>query len=163
MVDQLGLQSSFPKTSTHLDYLLLYYCLSKLYNGAMACLVWQDCGTFWLQEDKVLWWSSSSSVWGSKTLRELLSWHIIIFAQKSLLTFLFRLGELLLIFDMYFYRTRVRSLFTLVTHWLTDSVTFSRLDWCDPGMWRWQLKLVEIVTVAYVDDEDRVSKSLLQI
>ena len=27
-----------------------------------------------------------------------------------------------------------------VTHWLTNSVTFSKLDWCRPGMWRWQLK-----------------------
>ena len=31
-----------------------------------------------------------------------------------------------------------------VTHWLTDSlthsVTFSKLDWCDPGVWRCQLK-----------------------
>ena len=29
-------------------------------------------------------------------------------------------------------------------HWLTDLLTnwlpFSNLDWCDPGMWRWQLK-----------------------
>ena len=35
-----------------------------------------------------------------------------------------------------FYRTRVRSLAMLVT----NSVTFSKLDWCGPGMWRWQLK-----------------------
>ena len=43
-----------------------------------------------------------------------------------------------------FYRTRVRSLVMLVTnsltHSLTDSVTFSKLDWCDPGEWRYQLK-----------------------
>ena len=43
-----------------------------------------------------------------------------------------------------FYRTRVRSLGMLVTNCLpnslTDSVTFSKLDWCDPGMWRCQLK-----------------------
>ena len=39
----------------------------------------------------------------------------------------------------YFYRTRVRSLFTLVTNWLTDSLLFSRLDWCDPCVWRCQL------------------------
>ena len=24
--------------------------------------------------------------------------------------------------------------------WLTDSLPFSKLDWCDSGMWRWQLK-----------------------
>ena len=35
-----------------------------------------------------------------------------------------------------FYRTRVRSLATLVTH----SMLFSRLDWCEPGVWRCQLK-----------------------
>ena len=33
-----------------------------------------------------------------------------------------------------FYRTRVRSLAMLVTNSLTDS-----LNWCDPGVWRWQL------------------------
>ena len=44
----------------------------------------------------------------------------------------------------HFYRTRVRSLFTLVTNWLTDWLTdwllFSKLDWCDSGLWRCQLK-----------------------
>ena len=48
----------------------------------------------------------------------------------------------------YFYRTRVRSLAMLVsdslanslTHWLTHSLLFSKLDWCDPGVWRCQLK-----------------------
>ena len=43
-----------------------------------------------------------------------------------------------------FYRTRVRSLGMLVsnslTHWRTDWLLFSKLDWCDSGMWRWQLK-----------------------
>ena len=46
-----------------------------------------------------------------------------------------------------FYRTRVRSLHCLplsLTHWLTDSlthsVTFSKLDWCDPGVWRYLFK-----------------------
>ena len=34
----------------------------------------------------------------------------------------------------YFYRTRVRSLHMLVTNWLTHSVTFSKLDWCDPDV-----------------------------
>ena len=42
------------------------------------------------------------------------------------------------------YRTRVRSLAMLVTHWLPNSLThwllFSKLDWCNPGMWRCQLK-----------------------
>ena len=32
----------------------------------------------------------------------------------------------------FFYRTRVRSLFTLVTNSLTHSVTLSKLDLCDP-------------------------------
>ena len=27
-----------------------------------------------------------------------------------------------------------------LTHWLTNSVTFSKLYWCDPGVWRCQLK-----------------------
>ena len=46
------------------------------------------------------------------------------------------------------YWTRVRPLFTLVTNsltdlltdWLTDSLLFSKLDWCNPGLWRCQLK-----------------------
>ena len=62
-------------------------------------------------------------------------------------------------------------------HWqclsLPHSLPFCKLDWCDPGMWRWQLKIcwscycyekvVEVVNVANVDDEDRVGNSLLQI
>ena len=40
-----------------------------------------------------------------------------------------------LLFKYTFYRTRVRSLAMLVTHWLTDwlthSLPFSKLDWCD--------------------------------
>ena len=39
-----------------------------------------------------------------------------------------------------FYRTRVRSLAMLVTNWLTHWLPFSKLDWCDPGTCRWQLK-----------------------
>ena len=34
------------------------------------------------------------------------------------------------------YQTWVRSLATFVTHWLL----FSRRNWCDPGVWRCQLK-----------------------
>jgi len=48
------------------------------------------------------------------------------------------------LFYIVFYRTRVRSLAMLVTHslthWLTDSLLFSELDWCDPGVWRCLLK-----------------------
>ena len=44
----------------------------------------------------------------------------------------------------FFYRTRVWSLAMLVsnslTNWLTDWLTFSKIDWCDPGVWRCQLK-----------------------
>ena len=44
----------------------------------------------------------------------------------------------------FFYRTRVRSLVMLVsnslTHWLTDWLLFSKLDRCDPEVWRYQLK-----------------------
>ena len=43
-----------------------------------------------------------------------------------------------------FYRTRVRSLEMLVTNsltnWLTHWLLFSKLDWCDPGVWRCLLK-----------------------
>ena len=42
------------------------------------------------------------------------------------------------------YRTRVRSLGMLVTdwltHWLPNSVLFSKLYWCNPGVWRCQLE-----------------------
>ena len=27
-----------------------------------------------------------------------------------------------------------------LTHWLTHSLPFSKLDRCDPGLWKWQLK-----------------------
>ena len=71
-----------------------------------------------------------------------------------------------------FYRTRVRSLFTLVTNSLTDSLTSSLTDSltnsclvnlmyvtlrCEDA----NLKLVEVVTVADVDAEDYVGNSLL--
>ena len=46
----------------------------------------------------------------------------------------------LLFHHHYFYRTLVRSLAMLVTHWLTNSLLFSKLDWCDSGVWRCQLK-----------------------
>ena len=45
-------------------------------------------------------------------------------------------GQRLHIFWVSFYRTRVRSLAMLVTHWLPNSLLFSKLDWCDPGVWR---------------------------
>ena len=57
-------------------------------------------------------------------------------------------------------------MFTLVTNSLTDSLTDCRLAnfidvtlACEDG----NSKLVEVVTVAYVDDEDRAGNSLLQI
>ena len=59
-----------------------------------------------------------------------------------------------------FYRTRVRSLFSLVTNWLTDSCLVNLIDVtlaCEYA----NSKLVEVVNVANVDDEDRVGNSLL--
>jgi len=65
-----------------------------------------------------------------------------------------------------FYRTRVRSLFTHVSNWLTDWLTHS----CSVNLIDVTLacedansKLFDVVTVADVDDEDRVGNSLLQI
>ena len=62
----------------------------------------------------------------------------------------------------YFYRTRVRSLAMLVTHWLTHSCLVNLIDVtlaCEDA----SSKLVEVVTVADIDDENRVGNSLLQI
>ena len=66
----------------------------------------------------------------------------------------------------YFYRTRVRSLGMLVTHWLTHSLTHCRLVnlidvtlACENAF----SKLVEVVTVAHVDAKDHVGNSLLLI
>ena len=61
-----------------------------------------------------------------------------------------------------FYRTRVRSLALLVTHWLTDCRLVNLVDAtlvCKDA----NSILVEVVTVADVDDEHRVGNSLLQI
>ena len=65
-----------------------------------------------------------------------------------------------------FYRTRVRSLAMLVTHWLTNWLTNCRLVnlidvtlACEDT----NSKLIEVVNVADVDDENRVGNSLLQI
>ena len=61
-----------------------------------------------------------------------------------------------------FYRTQVRSLVMLVTNSLTNSCLVNLIDVtlaCEDA----NSKLVEVVTVADVDDEDRVGNSLLQI
>ena len=66
----------------------------------------------------------------------------------------------------HFYGTRVRSSATLVTNYLTDSVTNSCLvDLIDLTLECEDAnsKLVDVVTVGDVDDEDHVSNSLLQI
>ena len=60
---------------------------------------------------------------------------------------------------VYYYRTRVRSLFTLVTNSLSHSCLVNLIDVtlaCEDA----NSKLVDIVTVA---DEDRVGNNLLQI
>ena len=66
----------------------------------------------------------------------------------------------------YFYRTRVRSLGMLVSDWLTHSLTPWRLvNLIDATLVCKDANsiLVEVVTVADVDDEHRVGNSLLQI
>ena len=64
------------------------------------------------------------------------------------------------------YRTRVRSLVILVTDSLTDWFwTLSKLDWCDPGLWRYQLKICWGCYCYFddVDNEGHVVNSLIQI
>ena len=64
------------------------------------------------------------------------------------------------------YRTRVRSLVILVTDSLTDWFwTLSKLDWCDPGMWKCQLKICWGCYCSFddVDNEGHVVNSLIQI
>ena len=75
----------------------------------------------------------------------------------------FQISTLVLTGCAYFYRTRVRSLFTLVTHSLTNSLT----DCCLVNFIDVTLacedansKLVDVVTVA---DDDLVGNNLLQI
>ena len=46
---------------------------------------------------------------------------------------------------------------------VSDSLLFSRLDCWTPACEDANSKLVEVVTVADIDDEDRVGNSLLQI
>ena len=61
-----------------------------------------------------------------------------------------------------FYRTRVRSLVILVSDSLTNSCLVNLIDVtlaCEDT----NSKLVDIVTVANVDDEDCIGNSLLQI
>ena len=65
--------------------------------------------------------------------------------------------------EISYYRTQVRSLAMLVTNSLTHSLPFSKLDWCDPGVWRCLLKTCWGCYGAEISDEDRVGKTLLQI
>ena len=53
-----------------------------------------------------------------------------------------------------------RIIVTKLTNWLTHWLLFSRLHWCDPGVLRYQLKLVE---VAHVGAEKLVDESLVQM
>ena len=67
-------------------------------------------------------------------------------------------------FFYFYYRTRVRSLAMLVTktHSLTNSCSVNLIDLtlaCEDD----NSKLVEVVSVAHVDDEKRVGNSLVQI
>ena len=68
---------------------------------------------------------------------------------------------------LYFYRTRVRSLAMLVmTHSLTDSLTHCRLVNLIDVTLAYEdanSKLVEVVSVAYLDAENHVDDSLVQI
>ena len=74
--------------------------------------------------------------------------------------------ETVIIFSS-FYRPRVRSLSTLVTSSLTDSLAhsllFSNLIDVTMACKDTDSKLFDVVTVADVNDEDRVGNSLLQI
>ena len=46
---------------------------------------------------------------------------------------------------------------------LTNWLLFSRLDWCDSGLWRCQLKTCGVVSIADVDAEECVNNSLVKI
>ena len=90
------------------------------------------------------------------------------FKNNYLITPLFDQASNALIWHdfIHFYRTRVRSLVMLVTHslthWLTDSCLANLIDVtlaCEDAY----SKHFEVVTVADVDDENRVGNSLLQI
>ena len=62
-----------------------------------------------------------------------------------------------------FYWTRVRSLFTLVTHSFTHSVTLvNTIDVTLTCEYAYS-KLGDVVTIADVDSEKRVDESLVQI
>ena len=70
-------------------------------------------------------------------------YHFALFSTRSYTIVIFcsiTLPNWLLVFSC-FYRTRVRSLSCLVSNSLTNwLLPFSKLDWCDPGVWRCQLK-----------------------
>ena len=101
----------------------------------------------------------------SLCLLYLSAWHSFVWILHPLMTpfvflsLLFLSGIRLSIYC--FYRTPVRSLAMLVSDSLTHWLLFSKLDWCNPGLWRCQLKTCWCcVTVA---DEDCVGNNLLQI
>ena len=64
---------------------------------------------------------------------------------------------------IHFHRTRVRSLFTLVTNSLTHSILSVNLIDVTLACEYANSKLVEVVTVDDVDAEERVDNSLVQI
>ena len=77
--------------------------------------------------------------------------------RKNLLFSFFGLGPEILVPDVYFYRTRVRSLATLVKNSLTDSFMCLRIKWCDPGDNYAKSKLVFIGSLMTASDVRRDS------
>ena len=68
------------------------------------------------------------------------AWHVKMATQNLLKFTRQRIVYSFLKFRVNIYRTQVRSLGMLVTNSLTNSLLFSKLDWCDPCVWRCQLK-----------------------
>ena len=87
----------------------------------------------WKCENGESWPETNFDFWGLISMHQILPLTILNYFLSWKSTF------------YNFYRTWVRSLGMLVTNSLTHSLThwllFSKLDWCDPGLWRCQLKI----------------------
>ena len=118
---------------------IVFYFESVLEMMSSCFVITQVCSLQRIQFDLVIWF------WKAK-IWSVISYEVALVDCNQLVYRATQHGarKHFPLLSAFFYRTRVRSLFTLVSNWLTDWLThwllFSTLDWCDPGMCRWQLK-----------------------
>ena len=117
---------------TRKDKLILKFMRNKHQHLQWKLVAWFVWFLFWLSRHLFLFFHICWQVGSDHLTQFLSSTHMLQLCRGTL--------DSVTVSLFVFYRTRVRSLVMLVSDWLTHSLLFSKLDWCDPGVWRYQLK-----------------------